>query len=85
MMTRRARWIYSLILAALALRFSPVTVFSRLSVRGSVPVGSYSNLYDALNRRTRATLEDGSRWRYAYDDRDELITGKRTWADWTPE
>jgi len=35
-------------------------------------------------RRTQATLADGSRWRYQYNDRDEVVSGKRFWVDWTP-
>jgi RHS repeat-associated protein len=37
-----------------------------------------------VHRRTQATLEDSSIWKYAYNDRDELISGKRYWADWAP-
>jgi RHS repeat-associated protein len=37
-----------------------------------------------VQRRTQATLADGSRWHYAYNDRDEVVAGKRTWVDWTP-
>jgi RHS repeat-associated protein len=29
-------------------------------------------------------LEDGSRWQYAYNDRNELTAGKRSWQDWSP-
>jgi YD repeat-containing protein len=47
-------------------------------------VSSHSYLYDSMHRRTPATLEDGSRWQYDYNDRHELIGGKRYWADWTP-
>ena len=39
---------------------------------------------DALHRRTLATLEDGSSWRYGYNGRDELIGGKRYWSDSQP-
>lgn len=45
------------------------------------PVSSHVYRYDALNRRTRATLEDGSRWEYGYNDRNELISGRRYWYD----
>jgi len=41
-------------------------------------------LYDTANRRTRAFLEDGSAWVCGYNDRDELISARRYWGDWTP-
>lgn len=50
------------------------------NVVGSAPVTSHSYQYDALNRRTQATLEDGSYWSYGYDDRDELIGAHRYWS-----
>ena len=43
------------------------------------PVTAHSYQYDALNRRTQATLEDGSFWQYGYDDRDELTSANRNW------
>ena len=46
---------------------------------GSV-VTSHTYAYDALNRRTRATLEDNSYWQYDYDDRDELTSAQRNWS-----
>jgi RHS repeat-associated protein len=52
-------------------------------VNGTV-VSGHNYLYDQAHRRTQATLEDGSIWKYAYNDRDELISGKRYWADWAP-
>jgi RHS repeat-associated protein len=52
------------------------------NVVGSAPVTSHSYQYDALNRRTQATLEDGSWWQYGYDDRDELTSANRHWASW---
>ena len=36
--------------------------------------------YIRLNRRTQATLEDGSFWQYGYDDRDEVTSAKRNWS-----
>jgi YD repeat-containing protein len=54
------------------------------NVASGVAVSTHAYTYDALNRRRQATLEDGSRWRYDYNDRDELISGKRSWLDWTP-
>lgn len=37
-----------------------------------------------LHQRTRATREDGSYWSYGYNDRGELESGKKYWADNTP-
>ena len=47
-------------------------------------MSAHSYLYDAVHRRTQATLEDCSRWQYAYNDRNEVTAGRRSWADWTP-
>jgi RHS repeat-associated protein len=55
---------------------------SIVNVVGSAPVTSHRYQYDALNRRTQATLEDGSWWQYGYDDRDELTGANRHWALW---
>lgn len=44
-------------------------------------VSSHSYLYDAVNRRYRATLEDGSHWDYGYNDRNELTSARRYWVD----
>lgn len=41
----------------------------------------YTYTYNNLSQRTRATREDGSYWSYAYNDRGELISGKKYWAD----
>lgn len=49
-----------------------------------VNVSSHSYTYDSVNRRTRALLEDGSRWDYTYNDRNELTGAPRSWPDWTP-
>lgn len=45
---------------------------------------AHGYVYDNLNRRTQANLEDGSLWQYAYNDRDELTSGRRFWPDWVP-
>ncbi len=50
------------------------------NVVGGETVTSHGYQYDALNRRTKATLEDSSYWDYGYDDRDELTSAKRNWA-----
>jgi RHS repeat-associated protein len=49
-----------------------------------VNVSSHAYVYDALNRRTQASLEDGSIWKYDYNDRDELTGARRYWPDWSP-
>jgi RHS repeat-associated protein len=51
---------------------------------GGAVVSSHAYEYDALNRRTRASLEDGSCWRYAYNDRDELTGARRYWPGQDP-
>jgi hypothetical protein len=33
---------------------------------------------------THPILADGSRWQYGYNDRDEVISGNRSWVDWAP-
>jgi YD repeat-containing protein len=53
------------------------------TVNGSV-FTSHNYYYDNLNRRIQATLEDGSLWKYTYDNRNELIGAGRYWVDWTP-
>jgi RHS repeat-associated protein len=45
---------------------------------------SHRYAYDALNRRVGATLVDGSRWAYDYNDRNELVSARRLWADHSP-
>lgn len=45
---------------------------------------SYTYTYNNLHQRTRVTREDGSYWAYDYNDRGELITGKKFWADNMP-
>src|SRR5206468_10067769 len=47
-------------------------------------VSSRKYIYDPLQRRTMATHEDDSRWRYGYNDRNELTFAQRAWPDWTP-
>ncbi|MDX1952065.1 MAG: RHS repeat-associated core domain-containing protein [Verrucomicrobiota bacterium] len=49
---------------------------------GLVDDVSYS--YDALNRRERALKQDGSQWRFGYNDRNEVVKGKRYWEDFMP-
>jgi YD repeat-containing protein len=45
---------------------------------------SHNYVYDNPNRRTQATLEDGSLWKYTYDNRNELTGAGRFWSDWSP-
>jgi hypothetical protein len=52
-------------------------------VAGS-PVTGHTYLYDDIDRRTQATLADGSYWSYSYDDRNEVTSGKRYWAEFHP-
>jgi len=43
-------------------------------------VTSHTYQYDAVNRRTQATLEDNSYWQYGYNDRSELTGANRYWS-----
>jgi len=47
-------------------------------------VSSHGYTYDALNRRTQASLEDGSYWQYDYNDRNALTGARRYWPDQAP-
>src|SRR5260370_38248635 len=47
-------------------------------------VCSHAYLYDAMQRRTQATLEDASMWKYAYNDRNELVSAGRFWSECLP-
>jgi hypothetical protein len=51
---------------------------------GTVPLTAHAYTYDALNRRPQAAREDGSLWKYGYNDRDEVTSGKHFWSDWSP-
>src|SRR5262249_38762479 len=44
-------------------------------------VRSYTYTYNSLNQRTRVTREDSSYWSYIYNDRGELVSGKKYWSD----
>jgi RHS repeat-associated protein len=48
------------------------------------PPQSYTYQYNSLHQREKVTREDGSYWSYIYNDRGELSTGKKYWADNTP-
>jgi RHS repeat-associated protein len=54
------------------------------NVAGNVDVSRHNYVYDAMGRRTAATLEDGSLWSYDYNDRDEVIGGRHLWPDGAP-
>jgi RHS repeat-associated protein len=62
--------------------------FGRLQSITTTPAAdtatSYTYTYNNLNQRTRATREDGSYWAYGYNDRGELLTGKKYWSDTSP-
>jgi RHS repeat-associated protein len=53
------------------------------TVSGSV-FTSHNYYYDNASRRIQATLEDGSLWKYNYNNRNELTGAGRYWVDWTP-
>lgn len=55
-------------------------LYSIANVVDGATITSHAYDYDAVNRRTRATLEDGSYWSYGYNDRDELTSAKRNWS-----
>jgi RHS repeat-associated protein len=59
--------------------------FGRLQSITTTPAAdsavSYTYTYNNLNQRTRVTREDGSYWSYNYNDRGELIFGKKYWSD----
>ena len=42
---------------------------------------SYTYTNNNLNQRTRVTREDGSYWSFIYNDRGELVSGKKYWSD----
>lgn len=44
-------------------------------------VAGYS--YDAMHRRRQKVLEDGSVWSYRYNERGEVVSGKRSWLGQT--
>jgi RHS repeat-associated protein len=60
----------------------------RLQAITTSPAGggaqSYTYTYNNLNQRTRVTREDSSYWSYVYNDRGELVSGKKYWADNAP-
>lgn len=62
-------------------RFAAIT--TRKASDNSV-ITSHSYVTNDLNQRTRATLQDGSRWDYGYDALGQLTSAGRTWGDNTP-
>lgn len=61
--------------------------FARLQSITTTPASggavSYSYTYNNLNQRTRVTREDNSYWSFVYNDRGELVSGKKYWPDTT--
>jgi RHS repeat-associated protein len=51
------------------------------NVVGTSTISAHAYTYDSADRRTKATLADGSYWNYGYDDRDEVTSARRYWAD----
>ena len=47
----------------------------------AAPAQSFVYQHNNLNQRTRVTREDGSYWSFVYNDRGELVTGKKYWSD----
>jgi RHS repeat-associated protein len=47
-------------------------------------VFSHTYRYNNLSQRDRLTREDGSYWSYGYNERGELIGGRKYWSDNTP-
>ncbi|MDI6774918.1 MAG: RHS repeat-associated core domain-containing protein [Verrucomicrobiota bacterium] len=61
---------------------------NRLSSISSVPSAgsavSFSYSCNQANQRVTNTLADGSQWRYTYNERGEVISGKKYFSDGTP-
>ena len=60
------------------------TVSVTHSLTGGGTVDGRDYLFDALQRRTRATEADGAYWTYSYDDRSQLTAAKHYWLDNSP-
>jgi hypothetical protein len=60
------------------------SIQSALGASSGAIVSAHSYVYDQADRRTRATLEDSSAWAYDYNDRNEVLSGKRVWSDHVP-
>jgi RHS repeat-associated protein len=54
------------------------------SVVSNSIVSRHTYVYNALHLRTQVSREDGSFWKYGYNDRDEIVLGKRYWDDLSP-
>ena len=61
---------------------------NRLTVMANTPQSglpvSFAYQYNDANQRIRTVLADGSYWLYEYDQRGQVIRGRRFWADHTP-
>ncbi len=51
---------------------------------GSDATISFTGQFNALGKRQRVTLQDGSYWVYTYDTHGQLTSGKKYWSDGTP-
>ena len=51
---------------------------------GSKTVSSCAYTNNVANQRVRALLADGSYWLYEYNDKGEVISGKRYWSNGSP-
>jgi RHS repeat-associated protein len=63
--------------------FCCIYIYCANTVNGST-FTSHNYYYDDVNRRIQATLEDGSMWKYTYNNRNELTGAGRYWSDWAP-
>ncbi|MEI6807911.1 MAG: RHS repeat-associated core domain-containing protein [bacterium] len=65
--------------------FDGLNRLSEISSASSVQsVDSFSYSYNQANQRTANTLADNSQWRYQYNDRGEVISGKKCFSDGIP-
>ncbi len=55
-------------------RLSEITTRQQSS---SKPLSSHAYSYNVLNQRTQASLENGARWNFAYDDLGQVTEGKK--------
>ena len=63
------------------LRFARTPAIIATTTPTAGTVASYGYQYNNLNQRTRVNREDGSYWLYSYNDRGELVSGKKYWSD----
>jgi RHS repeat-associated protein len=63
--------------------------YGRLATISNIPgsnsgITSYSYTYNKLNHRVKMTKEDKTYWLYGYNNRGELVSGKKYWPDEQP-